>query len=571
VVSIVIPCWNQADFTRACVESIRRYTPERHEVVFVDNGSIDSTHQFLSGLRDPRYKVVSNFTNLGFPRACNQGAAFSKGEYLLFLNNDVMVSPEWLKGLLECLNSDKDIGLVGPRTNHIAGIQQENSGAYSTHDEYLEFARKYREVHRGEYRPYWRITGFCLLIKRTLFERLGGFDERFSPGNYEDDDLCVKSFLSGYRNVVCGDVFVHHYGSVTHRQVNHGDILKRNRAKFEEKWREWMSANNTISCAMIARNEDHIIGRCLDKVLPLVDEVVLVDTGSTDFTVEIAKARGEKVKVNRFKWCDDFAAARNFSKSKCSGDWILSLDADEFICGIDKNNLWPWGAYGYTQRSYTEATNWSKWTPNRGEYPEYEADTLGWIPAFMVRLFRNDPRIEWSFSVHEIVDPSLFRCGYGRAALEEPIHHYGKCDAATDLEKGRKYYEYLKEELKRNKDDLRTINELATQGQTLGKFGEAVGLWKRYLELFPRAFDAHYNLGHCYACLGRYEESLEESRKAMAIKPESKEAAMNAALILFKMGRYEESRDLSKDIMEQHPDYPSAIGCFNASVKKLQK
>ncbi|HEY1789940.1 MAG TPA: glycosyltransferase family 2 protein, partial [Verrucomicrobiae bacterium] len=83
-----------------------------------------------------------------------------------------------------------------------------------------------------------------------------------------------------------------------------------------------------LSVAMIVRNEARCLARCLDSIRALADEIVIVDTGSTDGTVEIAEAF--KAKVSQFKWVDDFSAARNFSLDQAAGDWILVLDGDEF-------------------------------------------------------------------------------------------------------------------------------------------------------------------------------------------------------------------------------------------------
>ncbi len=124
--SIVILTCNALKYTQECVASIEKFTPEAHEIIFVDNNSIDGTVKWLNKLakENARYKLIQNSENMGFAKGCNQGIEVASGEYILLLNNDVVVTEEWLSGMLECLNSSPDIGIVGPMTNNISGLQQ---------------------------------------------------------------------------------------------------------------------------------------------------------------------------------------------------------------------------------------------------------------------------------------------------------------------------------------------------------------------------------------------------------------------------------------------------------------
>ena len=107
IVSIVILTYNQQEYTQECVESIRRHTPEAHEIVFVDNGSRDGTVKWLRKLtnKNSNYKLIENNENFGFAKGCNQGIKASSGEHILLLNNDVVVSEGWLSGMIECLKA----------------------------------------------------------------------------------------------------------------------------------------------------------------------------------------------------------------------------------------------------------------------------------------------------------------------------------------------------------------------------------------------------------------------------------------------------------------------------------
>lgn len=119
VTSIVILTHNKLDYTKLCIESIRTYTkPDQYELIVVDNASTDGTVAWLRG--QPDIKVVWNQHNEGFPRGCNQGIEISTGDNILLLNNDTVVTANWLEQLTTALYSSDEIGAVGPATNSAA-------------------------------------------------------------------------------------------------------------------------------------------------------------------------------------------------------------------------------------------------------------------------------------------------------------------------------------------------------------------------------------------------------------------------------------------------------------------
>jgi GT2 family glycosyltransferase/Flp pilus assembly protein TadD len=239
-VSIIILTWNQSAFTQECLTSIERHTPEPHEVIIVDNGSTDGTVTRLRELVKSRqhYSLIENNENLGFSHGCNQGIEASKGRAILLLNNDTVVTPGWLSGLQECLDSGADVGIVGPMTNSISGIQMVPAVGYSDTAGLDAYAVDFRKKYRGRRIPLRRIVGFCMLFRRELAERVGLLDERFGSGNFEDDDYCLRAALEGYRNLVAGDVFIHHHGSATFRGngIDFTKAMSGNHACFNRKW-----------------------------------------------------------------------------------------------------------------------------------------------------------------------------------------------------------------------------------------------------------------------------------------------------------------------------------------------
>lgn len=240
LVSIVIPTFNELKYTKECIEGIMNYTPEAHEIIFVDNGSTDGTPKWLRQLavRQPNIRLIENKKNLGFARACNQGIEAASGEYILLLNNDTVVTKDWLAGMIECLDSRHDAGIVGPMTNNISGIQKVPAPGYESISGLDSFSRSFRERNRHRRIPVRRIVGFCMLFRKGLIEKIGPLDERFGSGNFEDDDLCLRATLAGYRNMIAGDVFIHHYGSRSFigNRIDYRSALARNKMLFSEKW-----------------------------------------------------------------------------------------------------------------------------------------------------------------------------------------------------------------------------------------------------------------------------------------------------------------------------------------------
>jgi len=236
LVSIVMLSWNAPQFTRLALESIRRHTRGDYEVIIVDNGSGPETVDWLKTLTDVR--VIYNLTNRGYAGGNNQALAAARGEYVVLLNNDVVVTEGWLDDLLAAFERIPGLGVSAPRSNRIAGDQLVPDAAYENLDEMHAFARKRRERFAGEGYLTDRAIGLCLCIDRRVIEEVGGIDERYGVGNFEDDDFCIRVRAAGYSIFVCDDVFIHHFGSQTFaaNKVDWTSTMRENWRKFAKKW-----------------------------------------------------------------------------------------------------------------------------------------------------------------------------------------------------------------------------------------------------------------------------------------------------------------------------------------------
>ena len=296
-----------------------------------------------------------------------------------------------------------------------------------------------------------------------------------------------------------------------------------------------------LSLCMITRNAEQLLARCLNSVQAMVDEIIVVDTGSIDSTINIAKKF--KVKIYNFKWIDDFAAARNFCISKASGDWIFSLDADEAIAERDHQQIMRLTrrgasepqAYAFVTRNYTNDFNLVGWSANDGEYRCEEAGR-GWVPTQKVRLFPNSKHICYDYAVHEMVEPSLTRMGIIIRDCPVPIHHYGPLMKDTGNLKMIAYYQMGKNKLDQHGNNIAALRELAIQAAILGKTTEAISLWEKFITFKPNAPEAFVHLGTCYIELNNYEAALMASQQALTLAHDMPEAIYNYALCEFIIG-----------------------------------
>lgn len=234
--SIIILTYNQLKYTKLCIESIRKFTcKNRYELIVVDNNSTDETVSWLKEQND--MKLILNNKNYGVAKGWNQGIKISKGENILLLNNDVIVTPNWLYNLDRCLWSNSKIGAVSCLSNNVSNKQRIDVD-YSDITSMLDFASKFNIQDSKKYELRDKLIGFCLLIKREVINKVGLLDEQFFPGNFEDDDYCIRILEANYKLILSKDTFIHHFGNISFKNsdLDYKKIFRKNREKFNQKW-----------------------------------------------------------------------------------------------------------------------------------------------------------------------------------------------------------------------------------------------------------------------------------------------------------------------------------------------
>lgn len=242
-VSVVIPVMNKWVYTYNCLEFISKLKDEvPFEVIVVDNGSTDETKQMLALVND--LCVIQNETNMGFVEACNMGSRTSRGEYILFLNNDAMILNGSLKNMVDLLTRDRTIGAVGAKLVYPDGKLQEAGGivwndAIRIAWNYGKFdnpgKHEYNYVRETDY-----CSGACLLVRKEAFIRAGSFDTEFAPAYFEDTNLAFALRSIGYKTVYQPKaVAVHFEGVTAGTDVRKGAKKHQsiNQKKFYDRWK----------------------------------------------------------------------------------------------------------------------------------------------------------------------------------------------------------------------------------------------------------------------------------------------------------------------------------------------
>lgn len=247
--AIVIISYNNSELTKECIKSIRANNPaEIYQLVVVDNASTDGIVDWLKEQKD--ITLILNEENKGFPYACNQGiAAANKETDIFLLNNDTVVPKGALYWLRKGLYSSEKVGAVGSVSNNVVNYQQVPE-QFDTLEEWMTFAEKNNVEMEYPYEKKGWLVGFAMLIKRTAINKIlmaeGKYkdtlpevlDNRFSPGNYEDNDLSIRLLKNGYELLLCKNSFIFHHGgkSFGKQQEKYTKLLLENQSKLADKY-----------------------------------------------------------------------------------------------------------------------------------------------------------------------------------------------------------------------------------------------------------------------------------------------------------------------------------------------
>ncbi|MCZ2344469.1 MAG: glycosyltransferase [Bacteroidales bacterium] len=584
--SIVILAHNELPYTRRCLESIRLVTDEPYELVLVDNGSSDGTADYFRQLAswDPHLQVVLNPVNRGFPIGVNQGLTLARGEQVLLLNNDTVVTTGWLRRMLRVLQTQPRVGLVGPCSNRVSGPQQ-IPVPYGDDLVGLDgFAWTHGQTQSDQVEITDRLVGFCLLVRQTVIASIGLLDEEFGLGNFEDDDYVYRAREAGFQAAIARAAFVHHVGGQTFRgtRIDYAALMQTNEARFRAKWQKGSSNRNgtdhrdsgepnsparfrwdpdgglvlepgekrpvavptrsnlpeiRVSGCLIVRDNAKTIRPCLESLHPWVDELVVVDTGSQDETPAIAAELGAR--VFHFPWCDDFSAARNESIRYARGSWVFWMDSDDTIDPTNGKRLrdladqpHPDHVLGYVIRVHC---------------PGPQGVDAGDVTVVdHVKLIRNRPDLRFEHRIHEQILPAIRRAGGDVAWTDLFVVHSGyDHSTAGQARKLDRDLKLLHLDLADRPDHPFTLFNLGMTYADVNRYPEAAG----YLEASLRhasSGESHLRkvyalLAHCEARQGRLDTALAVCQRGLTAFPDDLELLFRTGVLYQELGKVQEA------------------------------
>jgi glycosyltransferase involved in cell wall biosynthesis len=420
--SVVVVCDGPPSRTRRCIEALLRQTRRPWELIaVVAEGGENAA--YLSGIRDAATVHVEIVPAPRDPAAFRHGPgiAVACGDYLALIDDGTIVTFGWLERLAALADWDPKIALAAPMIGDATPPQRADGPGSLDPDSVAEFADRWTTEHRRQWFATDRLAPSCIVLRRSVYESLAE-----SPV-VSVDDLSARALSRGFLLAVNRELFVHHSLHETQSSAAGSRLLMPKGALADlappaacPRRVESAGPRPRVSLTMIVRDEEPNIGHCLESAAGLCDELIVVDTGSTDRTAEIAQSLGAKVVP--FTWVDDFAAARNAALDHATGRYAFWLDADDRLDDVNRGRLRDLIARLDDGEAAAHVMQQLS-TGGDGRYPAMAADH--------VRLFPIRDDVRWSYRVHEQILPAITNAGVPVRWTDIVIGHVGYSDRET--------------------------------------------------------------------------------------------------------------------------------------------
>lgn len=271
LVSIIIPVYNQYNYTIQCLQSILKSkdtTP--FEIIIADDCSTDKTRTITKKVKN--ISVITSNKNLGYIKNCNNAAKHARGKYLYFLNNDTIVQHKWLEPLVSTFSLKNNVGVVGSKILNSDGSIQE-CGVLMYKDIFHNKLSNDSNNSRNNYlKKCDYVSGCSLITPKNLFNKIGGFDEKFSPAYCDDPDYCLAARNLGFDTYVQPKSKILHFGNISYSNTSNS-LMNRNNILLREKWGSFFNSRINFAeykeTSDLTRNPTILI---IDDLLPQFDK-----------------------------------------------------------------------------------------------------------------------------------------------------------------------------------------------------------------------------------------------------------------------------------------------------------
>jgi glycosyltransferase involved in cell wall biosynthesis/lipopolysaccharide biosynthesis regulator YciM len=365
----------------------------------------------------------------------------------------------------------------------------------------------------------------ALLVRADILARL----DRSAEGLVAYDEILAR-YSRSHQALNNKGILLEKEGRIGHARVcyERGIALAPDNRVLAENFQR-LSTQRTLSVCIIARDEEKLIARCLESARAVGDQVVVVDTGSRDATVEIAQRYGAT--VGHFVWCDDFASARNASLELATGDWILWLDADDYLLPVDQEKVRRAKALVPDAGLYFTLVN------EGGEETRFR----------QAKMFPNRKDIRFEQPVRESVLASMQRVGLELRSVDIEVRHTRAPDPQEIAHKQTYYAQVMERWLRDNPQDWEIHFRIGHTLYSMGERLEALHYFERTLVAKEEEILTSVRLlaatftGRCFLEEGRYEEALAVLRQAYSMRQDDALALLSLGDVLVKLGQYEEA------------------------------
>ncbi len=560
--SIIIPAYNLCQLTKRCLEALYETVDCPCEIIVVDNGSEDITAAEVEAMiaNNSEYDLISlslirNMENLGFAKACNQGAEAACGKHLIFLNNDTFPQKGWLQPLIDEVNNNPDVGVVGSKLLYPDGTIQHAGIVYSKEKIpfliYRGFAKRHQVVSQARDIP--AVSADCMLVPRDLFRKLGGFDERYKNG-FEDADFCLKvahaepdpndNNPQRCRIRYCPESEVVHFEEST---PGRKDYDSENMSYFLEKWG--------------------------DRIQQSDEEYLRADGMAIDW---ISDSAGRyitlKEKIDRLiREAEDLERHGSLSQALELLDEIVRLDPQ-------RDETFSWMSRIYTALDQLEkAESCLKDAPKtpktslalaetklKRQKIEEAAEELLELKKNIEKLAPEDKSLTWHL---------LGNCLVHQNRLDEAETHFQEALEADDTWErphlGLASVCLLRQQFDHAEQHFQRVLE-RDPSHPKANFGIGMVLWNRgdkegSLKAYQAVLDkdichtqALYSLTTAATDMGRWELAAEYLERYVAKNPSHLDFQFSLCGIYYRMGRSGEAGEICNRILQQQPDHAEA-------------